>query len=443
MTSEGIDRRLSIRPFLEYLEERSKDTQSIKSAFLRSAIDEFRKHPELLENLTLEKIMQHRHLLDLVYSTLSVSVEDEEGQLWSLCAPIMPMIFYGTDDFYNILLDEETGELKQGVLETQVEIVKHKRPELIYTLILSKLYHFENAFKTDLIRKLIDERTGLLKYYRVNFDRRFLNVIAKAPLPDLSHEKIQAILHELKPLETLYQILPVDHFIFEGFSVVTLTDVTSQFTTESIKNTIVNKSMYSGDMFYTSIVESLRSLVGNSEIHFGLLPLLKVNDKLVFNESTCLNSILICSAKCHGVAETAYMSVADNYFSNPRLLFYKTITAEDKAKQIFLKMISEDGICSYALMPIFYNNNLAGVLEVYSRKEGELNERIISLLDPAIPLVAQVLQGHIDDFNGKINNIVKEKFTSLQPAVQWKFNEAAWLYLKKSFQHKKVPEMEK
>jgi hypothetical protein len=442
MTSEGIDRRLSIRPFLEYLEERSKDTQSIKSAFLRSAIDEFRKHPELLENLTLEKIMQHRHLLDLVYSTLSVSVEDEEGQLWSLCAPIMPMIFYGTDDFYNILLDEETGELKQGVLETQVEIVKHKRPELIYTLILSKLYHFENAFKTDLIRKLIDERTGLLKYYRVNFDRRFLNVIAKAPLPDLSHEKIQAILHELKPLETLYQILPVDHFIFEGFSVVTLTDVTSQFTTESIKNTIVNKSMYSGDMFYTSIVESLRSLVGNSEIHFGLLPLLKVNDKLVFNESTCLNSILICSAKCHGVAETAYMSVADNYFSNPRLLFYKTITAEDKAKQIFLKMISEDGICSYALMPIFYNNNLAGVLEVYSRKEGELNERIISLLDPAIPLVAQVLQGHIDDFNGKINNIVKEKFTSLQPAVQWKFNEAAWLYLKKSFQHKKVPEME-
>ena len=108
MTSEGIDRRLSIRPFLEYLEERSKDTQSIKSAFLRSAIDEFRKHPELLENLTLEKIMQHRHLLDLVYSTLSVSVEDEEGQLWSLCAPIMPMIFYGTDDFYNILLDEET-----------------------------------------------------------------------------------------------------------------------------------------------------------------------------------------------------------------------------------------------------------------------------------------------------------------------------------------------
>jgi hypothetical protein len=442
MVSEGLDRRLSLRPFIAYLEEKVKNTHTIKSAFIEFVLEQFNKHPELRENITMQQLMQYKHLLDLIYATLSVSVEDEDGHLWALCAPIAPMIFYGTNAFYDLLRDEQTGELKKGVLETQVDIVRNKRPELIYTLVLDKLYHFENAFKSDLIRTLIDERTGLLKYYRVNFDRRFLNVIPKTSLPELTSEKIQAILHDLKPLETLYQLLPVDKFIYEGFSVVTLTDVTSQFTTENIKNIVVNKGLYSHDDYYNSIVESLRSLAGNGDVHFGLLPMLKVNNKLIFNEPTCLHSILISSARSHGIAETAYMSIAEHYFRNPRLLFFKSITPEDESRQVFLKMIRSDGICSYALIPIFYNNNLAGVLEVYSRKEGELNERLISSLDRAIPLVAQVLQGHIDDFNNKINNIVKEKFTSLQPSVQWKFNEAAWMYLKKSFVNKKAAEME-
>lgn len=442
LITEGLDRRLSLKPFIDYLEEKVRNTHTLKSAYLEFVLNQFRKHPELQSEISLEKIMQYKHLLDLIYAALSVSVEDEQGHLWSLCAPITPMIFYGTDAFYDLLLDENTGELKQDVLETQLEIIQTKRPELIYTLILQKLYHFDNAFKPELVRTLIDANTGLRRYFRLNFDMRFLDVIPKQEIPALTHEKIQIILHGLKPLETLFQLLPVDQFTFLGLSVVTLTDVTSQFSIENMKNIIVNKGLHSPAEYYSGIIESMKSLVENNQIEFGLLPMLKVNDKLIFNESTCLQSVLIGSAVEHGIAEAAYMSVAENYFKHPRLLFFKTITREDEARQVFLKMLRQDGIVSYALMPIFYNNNLSGVLEVYSKKEGVLDEKLITKLDPAIPLVAQVLQGNIDDFNAKINNIVKEKFTSLQPAVQWKFNEAAWSYLKRSFTSKKNPEMD-
>jgi hypothetical protein len=271
---------------------------------------------------------------------------------------------------------------------------------------------------------------------------RFLDVIPKTGLPELDAEKIQTILHGLKPLETLFQLLPVQNFRFEGMSVVTLTDVTGIYSIENIKNIIVNKGLYDPDAYYDGIIESLKSLIESNDVEFGMLPLLKVNDKLVFNESTCLHSKLISSAQEHGIAEAAYLSVAENYFRNPRLIFFKNISAEDEARQIYLKMLKQDGIRSYALMPIFYNNNLSGVLEVYSSKGDVLNEKLLARLDPAIPLVAQVLQGNIDDFNVRIQGIVKEKFTSLQPAVQWKFNEAAWLYLKKSFLLKKNPNME-
>jgi hypothetical protein len=43
-------------------------------------------------------------------------------------------------------------------------------------------------------------------------------------------------------------------------------------------------------------------------------------------------------------------------------------------------------------------------------------------------LIAQLLQHTIDEFETRIKAIVKENFTSLQPAVEWKFNEVAWQY---------------
>jgi len=442
IVSEQLETRLSLQPFVQYLEDRAANPHSIKSAFLQFVLEQFRKHPEIEADLTLEKIMQRPHLLDLIYATLSVSVENEQDQLWALCAPIAPLIFYGTDAFYELLLDEKTCQLKQEVLETQLEIIQTKRPELIYTLILNKLYNFENAFKPELVRTLIDPATGLMKYYRLNFDTRFLDVSAKKEIPALNAEKIQSILHELKPLETLFQLLPVTDFVFTGLSVVTMSDVTAQYSIENIKNIIVNKGIIEGDSYYNGIIDSLKSLIQTGDIEFGLLPLLKVNNKLVFNEFVCCHSILISSALKHGIAEDAYLSVAENYFRNPRLLFFKTIEPEDQARQIFLKFLHEDGVQSYALLPIFYNNRLAGVLEVYSNRPGVLNERLFTRLDPAIPLVAQVLQGNIDDFNNHIEEIVKEKFTSLQPAVQWKFNEAAWLYMKKSIHSKKSPVMD-
>lgn len=433
LASEGLDIKLTLEPLKNYLEERAVST-NIKSAFIEFALDQFRKYPDLHDGLTLPKLMERRELLDMIYAALSVSIEDEKDHLWALCAPLTPLIFYGTDAIYSLLLDEKTGQVKNTILETQVDIVQNKRPELLYTLILSKVFNFPQAFKTQLVKTIVDENSGLQKHFRLNFDMRFLNVYPKEKLRDLTMEKLQRIIHEPAPLQTLYKLLPITMFRFEGLSIVTLTDVTEHYAIEDIKNYLFNKSNCTTDEYYNGIILSLKTLVNCNEIEFGLLPILKVNDKLVFNSETCMHSQLITSARNHGIAETAYLTVADNYFRNPRLLYFKSITHEDEAKHIYLKLLKVDGICSYALLPIFYNNTLAGVLEVYSRKEGALTEQILPMIDPAIPLIAQILQSGIEEFNAKIEEIVKEKFTSLQPAVQWKFNEAAWNYLKASFQ---------
>src|SRR5687767_11459838 len=81
------------------------------------------------------------------------------------------------------------------------------------------------------------------------------------------------------------------------------------------------------------------------------------------------------------------------------------------------------------VLPLFSNNRLAGILEIYTREPGILDEKVLAMLEPAFPVLSQLVQITIDDFNAAIDGVIKEKFTSLQPAVQWKFNEAAWHYL--------------
>ena len=101
---------------------------------------------------------------------------------------------------------------------------------------------------------------------------------------------------------------------------------------------------------------------------------MQVNNKLVFDDSISLNSKVISVAKEHGIAELAYMSLANDYLKNPRPLFYREITAADEARQGFLKMLKHKGVSSYALSPVFFNKSLAGVVEVYSKKKNILNE---------------------------------------------------------------------
>jgi len=46
-----------------------------------------------------------------------------------------------------------------------------------------------------------------------------------------------------------------------------------------------------------------------------------------------------------------------------------------------------------------------------------------------MPLISVALLKNRDTFNVKIDKLIKEKFTALQPSVEWKFAECAWEYM--------------
>ena len=59
-------------------------------------------------------------------------------------------------------------------------------------------------------------------------------------------------------------------------------------------------------------------------------------------------------------------------------------------------MLKDSGVASYALAPVYFNNSLTGVLEIYSKKKNVLHESLLARLDPVMPLLSQMLSQRLD-----------------------------------------------
>ncbi|MEO5564681.1 MAG: GAF domain-containing protein, partial [Chitinophagaceae bacterium] len=422
---------LSFRHFINYLKERRDGTECSKGRFFNYVVEQFEQHPELLGEIDVNEIQKYSEQLQLIYNTLSPIVEDEKLHRWALCMPLRPVIFYSTDAYFNLVANIATGQLQHKVVAKDPEEIRRKQLEVTYSLILEKFYNMPSFFKREIVHSLQDEETGRLRYYKLNLDTRFVEVTNKQPLPELSLAALQSAGHESEHiLPILEKMIPLDIFKFEGFAINNVTDVTAEHAIDNIKNILLNHNTFDDEKYYFEVIDSLKTLAGNNDIEFGVLPALKVNNRLIFADDNCMNSKLILVSKVRGVAESTYMSLVDGYFKAPKLLFYRELTDEITQKQEALRFLKEEGIASYALVPVFFNNTITGVLEVYSNKKGLMDEALLSRLEPAIPLLAQLLKNNTEQFKDDIDKVIKEKFTSIQPSVQWKFNEVAWHYLR-------------
>jgi hypothetical protein len=226
--------------------------------------------------------------------------------------------------------------------------------------------------------------------------------------------------------------VPLTAFRFEGFACITVEDVTTQYVVDSIKDLIVNEAPVYDELDQSAVIRYLNILARSNEVKFGLLPLLKVNERPVYLEESCHHSILAAVATDKAATEEAYLCLIDHYFSKPGLMLYEDLTGKETGEYFFLELLRRAGIHSYALMPVYYNGRLAGVLEASSRTPKVLNNELLIRLEVVIPLLAQLLQRGTEEFDIRIKAIVRENFTSIQPAVEWKFHEAAWHYIRDS-----------
>ncbi|HKG07846.1 MAG TPA: GAF domain-containing protein [Pedobacter sp.] len=422
-----VDSAISFGPFIKYLRRKVQEENTVRAALYINALKEFEKQTIAETSIPLDSVHEHELLLEHMYACLSPALATEDQQAWGLCFPLQPITFYGTSMMYDLLENEQKDAGGYVASKTPVEY-NREHMQFIYAFILNELYAFRSPAK-DKYHSGLRTDTGLQGYFHINVNTDFIEVKPKQPLPELSVREIQQYLTEESGMDMLLQILPLSMFEFRGISVLTIKDVTALQAVENIKKIRLTRSSGTEEASYAEVIQSLKTLVQNVNIQFDLFPFVRINNKMVYGYTKGGSGLLFSVWGEQTLSPEAFQQIAEAYAANPNSFFSPDIWAESKEMFPWLDRFMALNVKSMALIPVFHNHVVVGVLGMHTWLEESFDEKKLALLEPALAPIAQLLQVYIDEFNLEIENIIKEKYTSIQPSVQWKFNDAAWHHL--------------
>jgi hypothetical protein len=233
----------------------------------------------------------------------------------------------------------------------------------------------------------------------------------------------------MMPLEELRQHVPLSEFLFEGIAVVHVTDVTEKEVISRMKNSLLQINAFSDATVYTELQDYMQSLIGLRDIRIGITPFFKVNGHYVFSELYNSNSLLFKHLNIESDKNELGECCKYLFEETERPIVFETVNEKTVSEADYLKYYYDDGGRSLLLSPLKNNGELIGILEIIANNPGVIKASYINKIEPAIPLFTLALQKTAESLDNQIAKVIKEKFTAVQPAVEWKFTETAYNYI--------------
>lgn len=428
--------QLSIDGFINHLERMSSSQDDTKHEIFEIILQKFLDTRKKFGPLSETNLADFREVLFYTYNLLVPPLTDENRNLWALAFPFGQKIIYGTKGFYELVnqqicIDNIHKDQNHDDLQEQI----------VYSLILERFYEIP-SFEDEAIEfSAQDEATGLPKYFAIKIDNKFVDITSEKELPALDYRKLRQNNAQQFNWKNIREILPLSQFTLKGFSVITINDITSERILQNIRNVISSSPNENFEQSFDVLQESLQILTGSKHIKFGLSPLLRLNNKPIIDQVYMHGSILpdLLKRKTKNCEEA---NISESYLSNPQIIVYNVGIEIGDNNFKFINDLSDLGVTSYACIPLYYNEKATGLLEVYTNDGHSFDKTALAKLRRVAPLLAQLLHDQTGKFNALIETVIKEKFTSLQPAVQWKFNQTAYDYLKKILPDKPKPTIE-
>jgi hypothetical protein len=429
--SLSIDSKISFRPFVNYLKEKLQEGSNTRSRIYNYLIERLEETPALLQPVTDSHVLEeNQDLLDMLGTTLFPVVSEHEKNMFTMSVPYEFSIFNYSEPFRKLFVDatEEHFLLPDDATE---EHLKQAQCSLMYEHVLEKFYKIKLNEDPHLVYPVEDKTTGMKRYYKLRYDRRFIDINLKGQLPQI--QDCGVCLNSLRILDLDRQLekMPLELFEVEGFGVWIAEDFTIQESLDAIKRILLRQEACD-----TSIINDLKTniqaLVGLNNVEVGLTPFLQLNNRFVLDENCSRHGILGKNWKATDPENVAlYQSIVAFFSEHPEPVPLSILDEKVMLVAPFTKTVMDAGMRSYIIYPIQNNDGLLGLLELASPIPNQLDQEVMNRIEKALPLLSLALLKNRDTFTYRIEKIIKEKFTALQPSVEWKFAEVAWEYMHK------------
>ena len=430
-TLPPVDSKISFVPFINYLKNKRGSVTDTRERLYNDLIKKFEEEPALLHPIDdIPVIEENAGLMELLTTSLFPVVEEHEKNSFALAAPYQFRIFYYSDSFRKLFVDNNEQHL---LLPSGLPAEELKKIEcaMIYDHVLEKFYGMKLNESPELVYPVIDRQTGMLRYYRIRYDRRFIDMHVKGTLPPIQDCGVCMNTFRILDLEKQLATMPLDLFEVEGFAVWVAEDITTTESLETIKKILLCEGSYETTII-NDLKKAVKTLVGFSDVQVGMMPFVKVNDQFVLDEDCGRHSLVCPQWLTDEPGNLAQFRMFAGFIGeHPEPTPISNLNEKMLSFAPFMKYAFDKGARSYIMYPMQNSDGLIGLLELSSPVKNTLTHNVMGRLEPAIPLLSVAMLKCRDNFHNKIEKVIKEKFTALQQPVEWKFAEVAWDHLRK------------
>ncbi len=370
-----------------------------------------------------DKLSKYQEQIDFILDPLFPSVL-ENNEIKFATIPFQEVAFKSTQRYKNIL--------KAAGNDFSMDIINFDEDQFYIlgcSMILQHYYDKKVDFKRSFYYNIPDDR-GMVKNYRLFYNADFVEIQKTEKAKDISEDDINKLLESFEDISVWKEKFPPESWIFNGFVIATLTDVTMDVSISDFKSNLLRLEK-NGGFYDTEFSRIFRAIFNMKDLMIGFTDYNEENESfertlfkeipsfILNGEKSQASKEALCSASYYTLfkqKEFYCVTDAERYHKMyPENLLYKKILDQGMKSAIFASIVSEEKIL--------------GVLELVSPHANELNTINANKLRDIMPFLIDSVVRSKENYENDLELIIQEECTAIHSSVQWKFRKEANRYL--------------
>ncbi len=410
--------QINFTKLIDWWKEQATLRDPFESNRAKEVLKRIEKTPELykpFDNISwIEKYQEEIHLLlSPFFPSLTTTNEIKAAGI-----PFKPMLFNLTKRFENILQGTENDFL---VPESSADMI------YMYSCIavLNGYYKTNVSLSPNLFFNIRDNQTGIIHKYRAFINVDFNSVVPGPNAQPLSEKEIYELTNNFGNIELWKKKIPPNSFSFEGFTILTLFDVTREESVSALKFDLIKKDSLTRPDIVGKIQENLGAMLNIPRLKTGFISYNKERELLQSIGFGFGNSIILSDKKNIKISDVFCNDSNHFSFEKNQSLVFQNMDDKKYKENVLVKKLAKLGLKSYLAMPLFYNDELIGILEAGCEEPNALNTITVYKLQEVVSLFTIAMKRSQDEMKNQIDAIIRQKCTAIHSSVAWRFIEAA------------------
>ncbi|APY11427.1 GAF domain-containing protein [Seonamhaeicola sp. S2-3] len=419
--------KVSFSNLLDYYEDLATNQDPFVAARAKHVLKIAEDYPELRDGFTNTEVLEQRKEEIKIILQDSFSPVLTKNEIKTASIPFHDIIFNESERFKNII--ETAGEDFQLHIKNMPEDYRYI---VACTVILNFCYGYDLNFKRPFYYEIPDAN-GIMRYYKIMYNADFCKIKPTPNAPKITQEDYEELLDNFENLDLWKEKFPPNSYVFEGFVISNIFDVTDDQSISNIKSSLISDESHKDASFIERFYEIFRSLLGLKDIKVGFSMYNAEDNTFESLYGVSASSFLLSDLEKEDCKKALCVWSYNRLINEHKNLSISDVDkaySKSKGKVPQIKALHEQGIKSAIFLPIANDYGLMGVVEIISYKPKALNSINANKLVDVMPYIISAIERSKAEEENLIEAIIQKECTSIHPSVHWRFVKEAKKFIK-------------